>query len=80
MRAWAVSAGVYLEHVGVMVALGLRQDKGSVLFFCFLFACLFPDLIGINKGLLCRKLEPDFLRPYLPLVVYSQPTKQKPLF
>ena len=56
MRAWAVSAGVYLEHVGVMVALGLRQDKGSVLFFCFLFACLFVfdlQLQGISIGLFC---------------------------
>lgn len=64
--------------VGVMMAMGLRQDKGSVLLLVLLFTCLFPDLIGINKGPLCRRLDPDSLRPYLPYgVIHSQPTEQK---
>lgn len=53
----------------------MRQGKGTVLFFIS-FLC-FPDLIGVNKGLLCRRIDPDSPRPYLPLVVHSQPIKQQ---
>lgn len=77
---WAGSAVCfvewYLEHGGhCRCDGGLRQGKGTVLFFIS-FLC-FPDLIGVNKGLLCRRIDPDSPRPYLPLVVHSQPIKQQ---